>query len=90
MIQKRESQRVAEIQGAAPPINGIVAQDLLGAIRLGQSSVAALSRDIRVSVKIIKDLAGRMAVAGIVELRGTNRGLYVAIIPKKSDVEEWA
>jgi hypothetical protein len=89
MIQKREDQRIEEIQKKNPPIDGIVAQDLLGAIRLGQSSVAALARDIRVSISIIKDLAGRMAVAGIVELRGTNRGLYVAIVPKKGEVEEW-
>lgn len=89
LIQKREAQRVAEIQTKNPPIDGTVAQDLLGAIRLGQSSVAALARDIRVSISIIKNLAGRMAVAGIVELRGTNRGLYVAIVPKKGEIEEW-
>lgn len=89
-IQKREGQRVDEIRSKKPPIDGIVAQDLLGAIRLGQSSVAALARDIRVGVGIVRDLSARMAVAGLVELRGTNRGLYVAIVPKKGEIEEWA
>ena len=89
MIQRREAERISEIQSKRPPIDGIVAQDLLGAIRLGQSSVAALARDIRVSITIVRDLSARMAVAGVVELRGTNRGLYVAIVPKKGEIEEW-
>jgi hypothetical protein len=88
-IQRREAQRIAEIQGKRPPIDGIVAQDLIGAIRLGQSSVAALARDIRVSVGLVRDLASRMAFAGYVELRGTNRGLYVALLPRKGDPGEW-
>lgn len=90
MIQRREAERVSEIQSKRPPVDGIVAQDLLGAIRLGQSSVAALARDIRVAIGIVKDLSARMALAGMVELRGTSRGLYVAIIPKKGEIEDFS
>jgi DNA-binding GntR family transcriptional regulator len=89
LIQNREARRLAEIASKRPPVDGTVAQDLIGAIRLGQSSVAALARDIRVSVSIVRELASRMAFAGYVELRGTNRGLYVALLPRKGDPGEW-
>lgn len=81
-IQRRESAREEEVKSEeGPPLDGFVAQDLLGAIQLNQSSIPALARDLRVPHDVVKLLVERMVVAGRVTIRQSKRSVYVRRIP---------
>ena len=90
-IQQREEAREDEINAAlkdpkrkagivVPPLDGFVAQDLLGAIKLNQSSIPALSRDLRVPHKVIELLVFKLVDAGVVAIRRSKRSIYVKLI----------
>lgn len=77
-IQNREAEREEEIKTAGgPPLDGHVAQDLLGAIKLTQSSIPALARDLRLPHATVEDLVERMITAGLVAVRRSKRSVYV-------------
>jgi hypothetical protein len=81
-IQRREEAREEEIITTTPPIDGYVAQDLLGAIQLNQSSIPALSRDLRVPHDVVEWLVYRLVDAKIVTIRRSKRSVYVKLVPK--------
>ena len=83
-IQKREAEREEEIAGKEPPLDGYVAQDLLGAIKLNQSSIPALSRDLRVPHDVVEWLVGKMVDAEVVTIRRSKRSTYVKLVPAPS------
>ena len=77
-IQERENKRAREIKiKSGPPIDGYVAQDLLGAIKLNQSSIPALARDLRVPHQVIGMLVRKLEKKGIVKTRRSKRSIYV-------------
>jgi len=80
-IQRREQEREEEIEHGEPPLDGYVAQDLLGTIKLNQSSIPALSRDLRVPHAVVAWIVDRMVEAGIVSIRRSKRSTYVKLIP---------
>lgn len=81
-IQKREEEREEEIKSDdGPPIDGYVAQDLLGAIQLNQSSIPALARDLRVPHRVVEGLVDRLMNAGLVTIRKSKRSVYVRRTP---------
>lgn len=86
-IQRREEEREAEIQDGKPPISGYVAQDLLGAIKLNQSLIPALSRDLRVPHAVVEYLVDKMVIAGLVTIRRSKRSVYVKLIIPDPRVE---
>jgi len=77
-IQERENKRAQEIKrkGGAP-IDGYISQDLLGAIKLNQSSIPALARDLRVPHHVIETLVRKLEKKGIVKTRRSKRSIYV-------------
>ena len=90
-IQEREADREAEIEAKkGPPVDGFVAQDLLGAIKLNQSSVPALARDLRVPNDVMELLVTKMVAAGIVTTRRSKRSVYVKRVPDESPPSEEA
>jgi len=81
-IQEREAEREAEIgEKAGPAIDGFIAQDLLGAIKLNQSSIPALARDLRVPLKVVERLVKKLEKAGKVTTRRSKRSVYVIRVP---------
>lgn len=77
-IQARETEREREItKKGGPPINGFVSQDLLGAIKLNQSSIPALARDLRVPHKVVGKLVEKLVKVGLVTIRRSKRSVYV-------------
>lgn len=85
-LQKRESEREIEIsRKSGPPLNGHVSQDLIGAIKLSQSSIPALARDLRVPHAIVEKLVYRMADAGMVIISKSKRSVYVRKMPSPDD-----
>ena len=77
-IQDRENRRAKEVKRkCGPPLNGYVAQDLLGAIQINQSSIPALARDLRVPHRVIETLVKKMEKKGIVKTRQSKRSVYV-------------
>ena len=81
-IRARETEREEEIwRKGGPPLDGYVAQDLLGAIKLTQSSVPALARDLRVPHKVVDKLVTKMVKANLVKTRRSKRSVYVIRIP---------
>ncbi len=85
-IQEREAARDVEIASAdGPPLDGFVAQDLLGAIKLTQSSIPALARDLRVPQKVVDKLVRQLIKLGKVRIRRSKRSVYVIRIPDPSD-----
>lgn len=93
-IQEREEDRELEIKlKGGPPINGFVAQDLLGAIKLNQSSIPALSRDLRVPHGVVERLVQKLVKAGLVTVRRSKRSLYVKRVPDEQpqgeEAPEW-
>lgn len=77
-IQERESKRDQEVSMlGGPPTDGYVAQDLLGAVKLNQVSIPALSRDLRVPHHVVEDLVRRLVEAGLVVIRYSKRSTYV-------------
>ena len=90
-IQEREAAREDEIaQKGGPPIDGYVAQDLLGAIKLHQASIPALARDLRVPHDVLEELVGRLVVKGVVEVRKSKRSVYVKQAPDAQPPDEGA
>ena len=87
-IQRREKQREEEIAGGKPPLDGYVSQDLLGAIKLNQSSIPALSRDLRVPHDVVAWLVHKLVDAGIVTIRRSKRSVYVKLVPPESPSPE--
>ena len=86
-LQERESNRESEIKlKGGPPLDGYIAQDLLGAIELTQSSVPALARDLRVPHKVIDKLVTKMVKAKLVKTRSSKRSVYVIRIPDPSEI----
>lgn len=79
-IQRREEAREAEVVTGAPPLDGFVAQDLLAAIKLNQSSIPALARDLRVPHNVVVDLVMRLKAAGLVITRHSKRSTYVKLV----------
>jgi hypothetical protein len=79
-IQKREEAREAEVGTGQPPITGFVAQDLLAAIKLNQSSIPALARDLRVPHAVVVDLVERLRLASLVVIRNSKRSTYVKLV----------
>jgi hypothetical protein len=79
-IQRREEEREQEIEVGKPPLDGYVAQDLLGAIKLNQSSIPALSRDLRVPHAVVEFLVDKMVIAGMVSIRRSKRSVYVKLV----------
>lgn len=79
-IQRRESAREAEVDTGKPPIDGFVAQDLLAAIKLNQSSIPALARDLRVPHPVVVDLVERLRLAHLVVIRHSKRSTYVKLV----------
>jgi hypothetical protein len=84
-IQQREAKREAEVESGNPPIDGFVAQDLLGAIKLNQSSIPALARDLRVPHDVVEPLVHRMVEAGLVTIRRSKRSIYVRIVQPSTE-----
>ena len=84
-IQEREEKRDVEVKTGTPPLDGYVAQDLLGAIKLNQSSIPALARDLRVPHDVVEDLVNRMVVAKLVTVRKSKRSVYVRRVPQPND-----
>lgn len=81
-IQEREAEREIEIhQSKGPPVDGYVAQDLMGAIKLNQSSIPALARDLRVPHDVLEVLVNKLVRAGMVTIRRSKRSVYVRIVP---------
>ncbi|MGE3483782.1 MAG: winged helix-turn-helix domain-containing protein [Nitrospira sp.] len=81
-IQEREADRDLEIRTrGGPPIDGFVAQDLLGAIRLQQSSIPALARDLRVPQSVVERLVQALVKAALVTTHRSKRSIYVRIVP---------
>jgi len=90
-IQEREEEREREIKSkGGPPINGFVAHDLLGAIKLNQSSIPALSRDLRVPHSVIEKLVQRLVKAGRITVRRSKRSLYVRLASAEQPLGEGA
>ncbi len=87
-IQRREEQREQEILSKEPPLNGFVSQDLLGAIKLNQSSIPALSRDLRVPHDVVAWLVDKMVEAGVVTIRRSKRSVYVKLVRPVSPAPE--
>ncbi len=87
-IQRREEQREQEILSKTPPLDGFVAQDLLGAIKLNQSSIPALSRDLRVPHDVVARLVAKLVEAGVVSIRRSKRSVYVKLVPPESPSHE--
>ena len=77
-IQEREEARDVEIKmKGGPPIDGFVVQDLLGAIRLQQSSIPALARDLRVPHHVVERLVSTLVREGLVTIHKSKRSIYV-------------
>mgnify|MGYP005656248871 CR=1 FL=1 len=77
-IQAREDKRAREVKRkCGPPLNGYVAQDLLSAIKLNQSSIPALARDLRVPHHVVESLVKKMVKKKIVKTRQSKRSVYV-------------
>lgn len=90
-IQEREEAREAEIKlRGGPPIDGFVAQDLLGAIRLQQSSIPALSRDLRVPHDVVERLVKALVKAELVTIHRSKRSVYVRRVPDDELLDEEA
>lgn len=90
-IQEREAARESEIKlRGGPPIDGFVAQDLLGAIRLQQSSVPALARDLRVPHDVVEKLVASLVKAGMVTIHRSKRSVYVRRAPDDELPDEGA
>jgi hypothetical protein len=90
-IQAREAEREDEIaQQGGPPIDGYIAQDLLGAIKLNQSSIPALARDLRVPQGVVEDLVSRLVQAQLVIVRKSKRSIYVIRVaaPNEPELDE--
>jgi hypothetical protein len=80
-IREREEMRESEIKSRnGPPINGFVAQDLLGAIKINQSSIPALARDLRVPHDVIELLVKRLVKSKDVTIRRSKRSVYVRLV----------
>lgn len=79
-IQQREESREAEVATGTPPIDGFVSQDLLAAIKLNQSSIPALARDLRVPHAVVVDLVDRLRLANLVVIRHSKRSTYVRLV----------
>jgi len=85
-IRARETEREDEmVRKGGPPLDGYVAHDLLGAIKLTQSSIPALARDLRVPHKIVAKLVEKMVKAKLVRTRRSKRSVYVIRIPSPSE-----
>lgn len=85
-IQAREAEREAEIgRKGGPPLDGFVAHDLLGAIKLTQSSIPALARDLRVPHKVVERLVHKMVKKGLVTIRRSKRSIYVIRVSTPDD-----
>jgi DNA-binding transcriptional ArsR family regulator len=81
-IQEREEAREREIKSkSGAPIDGFVSQDLMGAIKLNQSSIPALARDLRVPHDVVERLVNRLVKAGLVTIRRSKRSVYVKRVP---------
>lgn len=77
-IRERETARCHEVElTSGPPLNGYVARDLLGAVRLNYASIPALARDLRIPLDVIEELVLRLSTAQLLTIRRTKRGLYV-------------
>jgi len=88
-IRKREEMRESEIKGRnGPPIDGFVAQDLLGAIKINQSSIPALARDLRVPHDVIELLVKRLVKSKDVTIRRSKRSVYVRLVDDEILPEE--
>lgn len=88
-IQEREAEREREIRRKnGPPLDGYVAQDLLGAIKLNQSSIPALARDLRVPHSVVEHLVDRLVKANRVSVRKSKRSVYVIRLPDPDDPPE--
>jgi hypothetical protein len=85
-IRAREAERERELgRKHGPPLNGYVAQDLLGAIKLNQSSIPALARDLRVPHREVDILVAKMVKAKLVAIRRSKRSTYVIRLPAPGD-----
>lgn len=90
-IQEREAARESEIRlKGGPPIDGFVAQDLLGAIRLQQSSIPALARDLRVPHSVVEKLVYRLVAEQLVTIHKSKRSVYVRRVPGDEPLDEEA
>ena len=82
-IQDREEAREREIESkSGAPIDGFVAQDLMGAIKLNQSSIPALARDLRVPHDVVEALVHHLVKAKLVTIRRSKRSVYVKRVPE--------